>query len=167
MRGDVKKLSQRKTSKEELLMDKCLEEYFLLGNEFIKSEEFENYNIRIEKSLYEVIRISDGIPIFLMEHLKRLENSAEIMSYTLDITSSEIINGILELVKMNKVIDGNLKLVVNYKASKFIEDNKNNEANKFTEVNTNDKDDQELKGKLLIFPGRNMNSLYRQTRQLK
>lgn len=134
-------------------MDKCMKEYFLLGNEFRKSEEFENYNISIEKSLYEVIRISDGIPIFLRSHLKRLENSAEIMSYTLDVTRSEIISVILELIKKNKAIDGNIKLVVNYKVNKVIE-GKNNEAKEVNEGNKNDKDienNQDLKGKLLIY----------------
>ena len=51
--------------------------YFLFGDEFKKCEEFENYNISIGKSLYEVIRISDGIPIFLMEHLNRLRKFCE------------------------------------------------------------------------------------------
>ena len=94
-------------------MDKCMNEYFLFGGEFKKSEEFENYNSSIGKSLYEVIRISDGMPIFLMSHLSRLENSAKIMKYNLCITVDEIINGIIELIHKNNICDGNLKLVVN------------------------------------------------------
>lgn len=95
-------------------MDKCINQFFLFGNEIKKSEEFVDYNTANRKSLYEVIRISDGIPIFLMEHLERLENSAEIMKYRLSITRDEIIGGILKLIKENKAIDENLKLVINY-----------------------------------------------------
>ena len=36
------------------------------------------------------------------------------MKYNLSITRDEIINGILELINKNNVVDGNLKLVINY-----------------------------------------------------
>ncbi|MFT5874958.1 MAG: branched-chain amino acid aminotransferase [Clostridium sp.] len=94
-------------------MDKCINTYFLVNDEFKISKEFKNYNTSIGKSLYEVIRISDGIPIFLMEHIKRLENSAKIMKYNLNITSDEIINRIIKLISKNSVCDGNIKLVIN------------------------------------------------------
>ena len=95
-------------------MDKCINTYFLFGNEIKSCSEFENYNRSTGKSLYEVIRISDGIPVFLMEHLQRLENSAKIMKYTLCISRDEIINAILSLIDKNNVKEGNLKLVINY-----------------------------------------------------
>jgi branched-chain amino acid aminotransferase len=95
-------------------MDKCINTYFLFGNEIKSCSEFENYNRKVGKSLYEVIRISDGIPIFLMEHLQRLENSAKIMKYTLCISRDEIINAILSLIDKNNVNEGNIKLVINY-----------------------------------------------------
>ncbi|MGV8982737.1 aminotransferase class IV [Clostridium sp.] len=99
-------------------MDKCMNEYFLFGDEFKRCEEFGNYDLSVGKSLYEVIRISEGIPIFLMEHLSRLENSANIMKYTMRVTRDQIINGILQLIDMNKICNGNVKLVVNYDPDK-------------------------------------------------
>ena len=96
-------------------MDKCTEMYFLFGNELKNSEEFDSYSSDAGKSLYEVIRVSDGIPIFFMEHLDRLENSAKIMKYKVTITRNEIIDGVIKLISHNKVKDGNLKLVINYK----------------------------------------------------
>ena len=95
-------------------MDKCVNDYFLFGKEFKRCSEFDNYNMSTGKSIYEVIRINDGMPIFLMEHLSRLKNSAEIMKYNLTITRDEIINGILELINKNKKQEGNIKLVINY-----------------------------------------------------
>ncbi|MGH4141125.1 aminotransferase class IV [Clostridium sp.] len=99
-------------------MDKCINEYFLFGNEFKKSEEFVNYDMSVGKSLYEVIRVSGGIPIFFSEHLGRLENSADIMKYKMRVTRDQITNGILELIDKNKICDGNVKLVVNYDPNK-------------------------------------------------
>lgn len=95
-------------------MDKCTNAYFLFGEQLKSTSEFENYDSSRGKSLYEVIRISDGIPIFLMEHLTRLENSAKIMKYNLLITRDEIINGILKLINVNNAHEGNLKLIINY-----------------------------------------------------
>ena len=97
-----------------IYMDKCTQLYFLFGDELKKSEEFHNYCSDDGKSLYEVIRVSDGIPIFFMEHLSRLENSAKIMKYNLTITKNEIIDGVIKLISKNKVENGNLKLVINY-----------------------------------------------------
>ncbi|MBU3190727.1 aminotransferase class IV [Clostridium bowmanii] len=99
-------------------MDKCMNEYFLFGDEFKRSEEFGNYDMSVGKSLYEVIRVSEGLPIFLMEHLNRLENSADIMKYTMRVTRDQIINGIIMLIDKNKICNGNVKLVVNYDPNK-------------------------------------------------
>ena len=109
-------------------MDKCINQFFLFGNEIKKSENFVDYNSANGKSLYEVIRISEGIPIFLMEHLERLESSAKIMKYRLSITRDEIIDGILKLIKENKTSNENLKLVINY-----IPNDENSDNNKFEE----------------------------------
>ncbi|MCB2294266.1 aminotransferase class IV [Clostridium algoriphilum] len=98
-------------------MDKCVNAFFLHQDEIKVSEEFETYNTSEGKSLYEVIRISDGIPIFLMDHLERLQNSASIMKYNISITKNEIINRILKLIEKNNVQVGNLKLVFNYSRS--------------------------------------------------
>jgi branched-chain amino acid aminotransferase len=95
-------------------MEKCINTYFLYGNEIKLCEEFKDYYTDAGKSLYEVIRISDGIPIFLMEHIERLFNSAEIMKYSLSITRDEIIDRILKLINKNNAEEGNLKLVINY-----------------------------------------------------
>ena len=114
-------------------MDLCINEFFVFGNEIKLSEEFKEYSISTGKSLYEVIRISDGIPIFFMEHLERLENSAKIMEYRLVITRDEIISGVLKLINKNKIQNGNLKLVVNYSLKNEKDDNhgKNNNDEKF------------------------------------
>jgi len=95
-------------------MDFCVNEFFIFGNEIKLKKEFEEYSISTGKSLYEVIRISDGIPIFFIEHLERLENSAKIMKYSLSITRDEITRGVINLINKNKVLNGNIKLVVNY-----------------------------------------------------
>ena len=112
-------------------MEKCINKYFLFGSEFKAREEFENYNISMGKSIYEVIRVSDGIPIFLMEHLSRLENSSKIMKYDLCITMEKIISGIVELIAVNNVLEGNIKLVINYDSNVDLGEDNNNLNERF------------------------------------
>jgi branched-chain amino acid aminotransferase len=112
-------------------MDKCINTYFLFGDQLKPNSEFEDYYSSKGKSLYEVIRISEGIPIFLMEHLTRLENSAKIMKYSLIVTRDGIINGILKLIKMNNAHDGNLKLIINYESENEISGNNNSTKERF------------------------------------
>jgi len=107
-------------------MDKCMQTYFLAGDELKKIQEFESHSISTGKSLYEVIRIDDGIPIFLMEHITRLQNSAKIMKCVLNITVDEIINRIIKLIGVNKTDNGNLKLVINYSSSDELDNDNNN-----------------------------------------
>lgn len=95
-------------------MNKCVNQFFLYGDVIKESKEFEKFDTSEGKSLYEVIRISDGIPIFLEEHLERLKNSASIMKYNVSITKDEIINRILKLIDKNNVQVGNIKIVINY-----------------------------------------------------
>ncbi|MBK5240367.1 aminotransferase class IV [Clostridium sp.] len=95
-------------------MEKCTNSYFLFGEEIKNSGEFDSYYKSEGKTLYEVIRVSDGIPVFLMEHLDRLENSANIMRYSLHITRDEIIDGIIKLIDKNSAQNENLKLIINY-----------------------------------------------------
>jgi len=104
-------------------MEKCINAFFLFEDEIKTSEEFENYNSSLGESLYEVIRVCDGIPIFLIEHIKRLENSAKIMGYSLSISKDEIINRIIKLINKNNVQNGNMKLVINYSNKDDIEKN--------------------------------------------
>lgn len=114
-------------------MDKCMNTYFLYENEIKLCEKFKDYYSEEGKSLYEVIRIDDGIPIFLMEHIERLYNSAEIMKYNISITTDEIINRILKLISENNVKEGNLKLVINYSLDSGDKEDSNDNNNNINE----------------------------------
>ena len=105
-------------------MESCTNSYFLFGKEIKNSSDFEYYYGSKGKYLYEVIRVIDGIPIFLMEHLDRLENSAKIMKYVPIITRNEIIDGIIKLIEENNAQDENLKLIINYDPGYGITGNK-------------------------------------------
>ncbi|QGU95043.1 aminotransferase class IV [Clostridium bovifaecis] len=95
-------------------MSECYSEKFIF-NEYIKdNSEFDEKNLYIGKSLYEVIRIVKGVPLFLEDHLKRLYKSAKATGLEIWMQKEEIQKNIRELSKVNNVENGNVKIVFNY-----------------------------------------------------
>ena len=66
------------------------------------------------ESVYEVIRLIKGKPLFLLEHLQRLRDTLKIRSRNINLSDREIINQVSILVNKNKVDLGNIKLVFNF-----------------------------------------------------
>lgn len=88
---------------------------FFLYNDEIKNKEESLEDISYEgKSIYEVIRIIDGKPLFLEPHLKRMENSCKITGLKIWLTGDEIKNRIKKLVEVNKAYIGNIKIIFNF-----------------------------------------------------
>ncbi len=73
-------------------------------------------------SLYEVIRVIEGIPLFLEQHLERLRNSAKIMDLRLSLADYEIMQRLSELINSNQIYTGNIKVVINYPGDEQPED---------------------------------------------
>lgn len=97
-----------------IALNKCLDKFFILNNNVKVLKEFEDNKIEAGKSLYEVIRIIDGKPLFLKRHLDRLENSARVTGLELWLGREEIKQSILKLIEKNNVCIGNIKLVFNF-----------------------------------------------------
>ncbi|MDW8799721.1 aminotransferase class IV [Clostridium sp. A1-XYC3] len=95
-------------------MGECINKYFIYNNEIKNSNEFDEKILSEGKSLYEVIRIIDGKPLFLQKHLKRLENSAAVTNMDLWITIDELKEKITELIKVNDTAIGNVKFIFNF-----------------------------------------------------
>lgn len=99
-------------------MSECYSEKFII-NEYIKNNsEFDEKNLYMGKSLYEVIRIIKGIPLFLEDHLKRLYKSANATGLDIWMQKEKIQKNIRELSKANNIENGNVKIVFNYSKEK-------------------------------------------------
>ncbi|EJO5346102.1 aminotransferase class IV [Clostridium botulinum] len=92
----------------------CFNKFFIKNNEIKESYLFKDNWIQEGKSLYEVIRIIDGAPLFLKDHLKRFYNSAKLEGLNLWMDEKEIKENINKLIEINKVYIGNIKLIFNF-----------------------------------------------------
>lgn len=87
----------------------CLHEYFIENNSKKLSADFQEPKGTI---IYEVLRMINGVPLFLETHLERMNNSFKIIDKTNPYKDEEIKNSILELSEVNKVKDGNVKITI-------------------------------------------------------
>ncbi|ARC85351.1 aminotransferase class IV family protein [Clostridium argentinense CDC 2741] len=93
-------------------MSEVTNKYFIYNGEIKEADQYENIKPTGSKLLYEVIRIIDGKPLFLKEHIERLENSIGLAEQEITINKEGLSKDILELVKVNKVYEGNIKLIL-------------------------------------------------------
>ena len=63
-----------------------------------------------DKIIYEVLRVINGKPIFLENHLKRMKNSFELINEEFGLTYEELSMKINDLIKTEKKYEGNIKI---------------------------------------------------------
>lgn len=95
-------------------MEKCVNEFFIFNGKVKSSQEFRGDFISKGKSLYEVIRVIEGVPLFLEKHLERLRNSSNLANISINYSNEEIRNNIMNLIKANSINEGNIKIVFNF-----------------------------------------------------
>lgn len=91
-------------------MDTVERDYFLVNGEWLESTSQELPAFQ-GKTVYELIRVQDGIPLFLEDHLERFRNSAHYIGVPLILEDEEIRQNIAQLIERNRVSEQNLKLL--------------------------------------------------------
>lgn len=86
----------------------CYNEWYVLNGNIYSSENFELPS-KSDLVLYEVIRVIDGIPLFLEDHIERLYNSAKLKNVEKKIDENLIISDINSLIKINNDVNGNIR----------------------------------------------------------
>ena len=87
-----------------------IQKYFSLNGNLTRCEQFvaaEN-----EGGVYEVVRIIDGIPLFLEEHLDRFFRSAGLAGINITFSAKQLTGFVSSLIEANKVNEGNILLSV-------------------------------------------------------
>lgn len=88
--------------------------YFIKNNRIVDAADFDPRFMQAGQSVYEVIRIIGTVPLFVEEHLKRLNKSVNIVHRSLFISENEMMDQIQVLTKQCAIENGNVKLVLQY-----------------------------------------------------
>ncbi len=95
-------------------MNECTGKKFILNGELQPSDLFDNTLVYEGDSIYEVIRMVKGNPVFFSDHMERLVSSVKIQHKNLIAGPSIIKRDIINLTKTDRRKDINLKIVFNY-----------------------------------------------------
>ncbi len=93
---------------------RCYKEFFIHNFKLKHCAEFNESVFSAGISIYEVIRIENGIPLFLEDHLNRLFYSADISNLSITESYCDIETLISELIKKNNTNEGKIKLIIRF-----------------------------------------------------
>ena len=91
-------------------MNDCISNNSYLNNSIVPTSVAQNAYFVGKTTVYEVIRIIDSCPLFIEDHLDRLQKSATLLNVQLWLSVSQIQSKIAEFIKHESIEIGNLKL---------------------------------------------------------
>ncbi len=83
-----------------------IHKYFLINDELKNIRYFDS--TKNEGGIYEVLRVIDGVPLFLEDHLERFFHSSKLSGNALDFSIPEITDFLVSLIQKNKIFTGNI-----------------------------------------------------------
>jgi branched-chain amino acid aminotransferase len=95
-------------------MNECYGKKFVLNGELQDADMFDNLLVYEGDSVYEVIRVMKGSPVFFYDHMERLESSVKQQKKKMLADSDTLKKDIINLTKSEKRKEINLKIVFNY-----------------------------------------------------
>lgn len=103
------------------MVKEAILDYCIYNNNKYSTEKISTSDIASKASIYEVIRMIDGVPLYLQEHLNRLRKSAELLGMNIDKTDKELTEEIMKLAEVNHEYNLNVKILC-FGEEKSIED---------------------------------------------
>lgn len=88
--------------------------HFILNGALKQVEEFDNSLVYKGDTIYEVIRMVKGIPVFFEDHVERLASSVEIQKRRMITDAAVLKQDIIRLTGVEKRKEINIKVVFNY-----------------------------------------------------
>jgi branched-chain amino acid aminotransferase len=92
-------------------MQACLHQFFVKNGKQIPAANWSDSFLQAGGSVYEVIRIMEGVPLFLEDHLERFFHSANLTGIDIRLSTKEINESIILLITANQIDTGNVMFV--------------------------------------------------------
>ena len=100
-------------------MNECKGKKFILNGNLQPTEMFDNSLVYEGDSVYEVLRMSRGNPIFFSDHMARLTMSVKLQKKKILADIPDLHKAIISLARSDKKRESNLKIVFNYNGGTF------------------------------------------------
>jgi len=100
-------------------MNECFGRKFIINGELQDADSFDNSFVYEGDSIYEVIRMTKGNPVFFYDHMERLESSVKMQKKKMLADPETLKRDIINLTKSDKKKELNLKIVFNYKPGSY------------------------------------------------
>ncbi len=88
-------------------------QYCYFNEHWINASDFDHSIFSNGVSLYEVIRVINGVPLFIEEHLSRLDVSAQLINFKRWLSTKDLKQIIEILIEKNNTLNGNIKVSIN------------------------------------------------------
>jgi branched-chain amino acid aminotransferase len=95
------------------LSNEIVKDYIIHNGSIISAGSFDYNLTKVIPGVYEVIRIIDGVPLFMEKHMSRFRASAKLMGFELKASDDCIAGYVKELIKINNCNMGNVKIIIN------------------------------------------------------
>ncbi len=93
-------------------MSECVGSKYVLNNQELPVSEFNDDILQRGKVVYEVIRVEEGVPLFVEDYLDRLEKTIHISGIKIDYSRDFILKSIINLILINDFKSGPVKLML-------------------------------------------------------
>lgn len=100
--------------------NEAIEKYVIHNGNIIDVKSYMPYSDFSTNIIYEVIRVIDGIPLFLEEHMDRLLKSSQMLNTDIKHLSDGIASDIKKLIEINSRPEKNIKIFVSKDSSNQI-----------------------------------------------
>jgi branched-chain amino acid aminotransferase len=102
-----------------LIMTECYGKKFIMDGELCPANHFDNSLVYDGNSVYEVLRMVKGKPVFFHDHMERLALSTRLQRKRKLADEESLKADILSLTRADKKKTANLKIVFNYKKDEY------------------------------------------------
>lgn len=94
-------------------MVEAINKYYLEDGNIDTVDKFVNDDNSNKNIIYEVLRVKNGVPLFLIDHIKRMEKSFDLVNIKFPYTIDKISEYATNLIIANNNIEGNIKITYN------------------------------------------------------
>jgi len=93
-------------------MSECVGLKYILNTRELPVSEFNDDILQSGKVVYEVIRVEEGVPLYVEDYLDRLEKTIHLSGINVDFSRNHILESILRLIRINDHKSGPVKLML-------------------------------------------------------